>query len=216
MPDNLIFDAFVAGALGFISPSVLPLIPGYLAFVLGVHGVSVAAKRQVILGSLFFVLGFSLVFVSLGASATVAGQLMLQQSTLFRQIAGIVLIVVGLHTIGVFKVRSLLNDTRGEVTSKPAAMMVAVVVGSAFAFGWTPHIGPTLAAIFAAAAQPQSVNQGMALLSIYSLGLAIPFLLAALAIHELFVAFSKIRRHDHKIAIVSGLLMIATGVLIFQ
>jgi cytochrome c-type biogenesis protein len=205
------FSAFIAGVLSFISPGVLPLIPGYLSFISGVsleemRGPTPAAgaKRQVIITSLLFILSFSLVFVVLGASATVAGQFMLQQSTLLRTIAGVLLIIFGLHTIGILKIPFLLKDARVQ----------AVVAGISFAFGWTPYIGPILAAILAVASQPASVSQGIGLLSTYSGGLAIPFLFTALAINQ-FIAFSKTRPHYHTIEIVSGALIITTGVLIF-
>ena len=233
-----LFGAFIAGVLSFISPCVLPLIPGYLSFISGVSleemrgmqpvaagaaggtmtvatGVSNAAKRQVIVTSLFFILGFSLVFVSLGASATYLGQFLMERLTIFGKIAGVLLIIFGLHTIGVFKIPFLLNEARVQANTKPASMIGAVIVGISFAFGWTPCIGPILSAILLVAAQQDSVNQGIVLLSIYSLGLAIPFLLTAIAINQFFAAFKKIRRHYHTIEIVSGLLMIVIGVLIF-
>jgi cytochrome c-type biogenesis protein len=189
-----LLDAFVAGVLSFISPGVVPLVPGYLAFIF----LNNTSKRQVILTSLIFILGFSLVFVSLGASATFLGQFLLEWLTLFGMIAGIVVIVVGLQAIGVIKI-----PFRGPV-----------IVGSSFAFGWTPCLGPVLSAILLVAAQPDSANQGILLLSAYSMGLAIPFLLTALAINQLFAA-SKIRRHHHTIEIASGVLMIVVGVLLF-
>ncbi len=235
MENVSLFGAFIAGVLSFISPCVLPLIPGYLSFISGVSleemrgmpvaagggtvavssGVTADAKRQVLITSLFFILGFSLVFVSLGASATYLGQFLMERLTIFGKIAGVLLIIFGLHTIGVFKIPFLLNEARVQANTKPASMVGAVIVGISFAFGWTPCIGPILSAILLVAAQQDSVNQGILLLSIYSLGLAIPFLLTALAINQFFVAFSKIRRHYHAIEIVSGLLMIVIGVLIF-
>lgn len=239
MENVSLFGAFIAGVLSFISPCVLPLIPGYLSFISGVSleemrgmpvtaggavavstGVNAtalgnAAKRQVIITSLFFILGFSLVFVSLGASATYLGQFLMERLTIFGKIAGVLLIIFGLHTIGVFKIPFLLNEARVQANTKPAGMIGAVIVGISFAFGWTPCIGPILSAILLVAAQQESVNQGIVLLSVYSLGLAIPFLLTALAINQFFVAFSKIRRHYHAIEIVSGVLMIVIGVLIF-
>ena len=242
MENVSLFGAFIAGVLSFISPCVLPLIPGYLSFISGVTleemrgmpvaagaaggtvavsssvgaaALSHAAKRQVITTSLFFILGFSLVFVSLGASATYLGQFLMERLTIFGKIAGVLLIIFGLHTIGVFKIPFLLNEARVQANTKPASMIGAVIVGISFAFGWTPCIGPILSAILLVAAQQESVNQGILLLSIYSLGLAIPFLLTAIAINQFFVAFSKIRRHYHAIEIVSGLLMIVIGVLIF-
>ena len=238
MENVSLFGAFIAGVLSFISPCVLPLIPGYLSFISGVSleemrglqpvaagaaggtmtvttGVSAAAKRQVIITSLFFILGFSLVFVSLGASATFLGQYLMERLTIFGKVAGVLLIIFGLHTIGVFKIPFLLNEARVQANTKPASMIGAVIVGISFAFGWTPCIGPILSAILLVAAQQDSVNQGIVLLSIYSLGLAIPFLLTAIAINQFFVAFKKIRRHYHTIEIVSGLLMIVIGLLIF-
>lgn len=240
MENVSLFGAFVAGVLSFISPCVLPLIPGYLSFISGVSleemrgmplaaaagggasalsapsaAISDAAKRQVIVTSLFFILGFSLVFVGLGASATVLGQFLMERLTIFGKIAGVLLIIFGLHTIGVFKIQWLLQEKRVQTSSKPAGMLGAIVVGISFAFGWTPCIGPILSAILLVAAQQESVNQGILLLSIYSLGLAIPFLLTAIAINQFFVAFSRIRRHYHAIEIVSGILMIVIGVLIF-
>ena len=229
-----LFYAFGAGLASFISPCVLPLIPGYLSFISGVSldemrgtavtaggaiaadgGMSAAAKRQVIVTSLFFILGFSLVFIALGASATVLGQFLMERLTILGKIAGVLLVIFGLHTMGVFKISWLLQEKRVHMESKPAGMIGAMVVGVSFAFGWTPCIGPILSAILLVAAQQESVNQGIVLLSVYSAGLAIPFLLTALAINQFFVAFKKIRRHYHAIEIVSGALMIVIGVLIF-
>jgi cytochrome c-type biogenesis protein len=233
MENVSLFGAFVAGVLSFISPCVLPLIPGYLSFISGVSleemrgtpvgggaialtaGVSADAKRQVIVTSLFFILGFSLVFVALGASATVLGQFLMDQISVFGKVAGVLLIVFGLHTMGVFKIQWLLQEKRVQTTSKPAGLVGATVVGISFAFGWTPCIGPILSAILLVAAQQESVGQGILLLSVYSLGLAIPFLLTAIAINQFFVAFKRIRRYYHAIELVSGALMIVIGVLIF-
>lgn len=177
-------------------------MPGYLAFIAAAARSGVT-KRQLIITSLFFVLGFSLVFVALGASATAPGQFIMQRVTMFAKIAGVALIIVGLHMMGVFRI------------PKRAGVATAMVVGISFAFGWAPSISPTLAAILAVASQHDSVNRGILLLSVYSVGLAIPLLLIAIAINDVFAAFSKIRRHSHAIEIISGVLMIVTGVLIF-
>lgn len=207
--------AFVAGVVGFLSPGVVALLPGYAAFAAHVARGEAYDKRGVIARSLLFILGFSLVFVTLGASATYFGQFLMERLTIFDQIAGVLLIVFGLHTMAVFKIAWLPQEKPVPANTKPAIMLGAVVVGSSFAFGWTPSIGPILSAILLAAAQQDSVGQGIVLLSTYSLGLAIPFLLTALAINQFFVASARIRRHDHAIEIVSGALLIVIGVLIF-
>lgn len=220
--------AFVAGLLSFVSPCVLPLIPGYLSFVSGVTleemrgaagaaptGPAPGARRKTLIASLAFVAGFSLVFVSLGASATAIGQFVMQRLTVLGKVAGIVIIIFGLHTMGVLKIGWLYAEKRLQTTQKPAGMVGAMLVGVAFAFGWTPCIGPILAAILAVAASQESVGQGVRLLAAYSLGLGIPFIATSLAINQFFAAFARIRRHYHAIEIASGALLVAVGVLIF-
>jgi cytochrome c-type biogenesis protein len=233
MENVTLFTAFVAGVLSFISPCVLPLIPGYLSYISGVSleemrgpvapaggGAAVAAPVQVVnprvmMTSIAFVLGFSLVFVSLGASATYFGQFLMERLSLLGKIAGVILIIFGLHMMGVFKIGWLYQEARFQTKSRPVGFFGAVLVGIAFAFGWTPCIGPILAGILAVAATQDTVGEGIRLLAIYSAGLGIPFLLAALAIDHFFTAFHKIRKHYHKIEIVSGLLLVIIGVLIF-
>jgi cytochrome c-type biogenesis protein len=228
--------AFGAGLLSFISPCVLPLIPGYLSYVSGVTvdemrggtagvipsgGVAVAtmtapvARKRVVLASLAFILGFSIVFVSLGASASAIGQFLMSRLTVLSRIAGAIIIVFGLHTMGVLRIEWLYQEKRVQTARQPAGLMGATLVGIAFAFGWTPCIGPILAGILAIAATRDTVADGVRLLSAYSLGLGVPFLATALAIDRFFAAFAKIRRHYHKIEIVSGALLIVIGVLIF-
>lgn len=224
MENVSLLAAFVAGVLSFISPCVLPLIPGYLSFISGVtleemRGTAIAAnrgaRRKTLVTSLCFVLGFSLVFVSLGASASALGQLMMQRLTLLGRIAGVVIIIFGLHTMGIFKISWLYAEKRMQTPKKPAGPLGAMLVGIAFAFGWTPCIGPILAAILAIAAAQESIGQGVRLLAVYSLGLGIPFLLTSLAINQFFAAFARIRRYYHAIEVASGALMIVIGVLIF-
>ena len=232
MENVTLFGAFVAGVFSFVSPCVLPLIPGYLSFISGVSleemrgmntgggtaavaGASPAAQRQVLITSIFFIIGFSLVFVALGASATYLGQYLMQRLSLLGKVAGVLIIIFGLHTMGVFKIPFLLNEARVQANAKPASLFGAMVVGIAFAFGWTPCIGPILAAILAVAAAQDTVGEGIRLLAVYSMGLAIPFLLTALAINQFFKAFAKIRRYYHTIELVSGAMMVIIGVLIF-
>jgi cytochrome c-type biogenesis protein len=226
-----ILAAFVAGVLSFISPCVLPLIPGYLSFISGATldemqgttgqpaAVGVAAtpsaRRRVVVTSLFFILGFSLVFVALGATASALGQFLMERLRLLGKIAGVVLVVFGLHTMGVLRIGWLYSERRVRVDRKPAGPLGALLVGIAFAFGWTPCIGPILAGILAVAGAQETIGKGVQLLAVYSAGLGIPFLMTALAIDRFFAAFARIRRHYRLIELVSGGLLVAIGVLIF-
>ena len=226
MENVSLLAAFVAGVLSFISPCVLPLIPGYLSFIsgatleemLGTGGPTIATtgtRRRSLISSLFFVLGFSLVFISLGASASAIGQFMMERLTLLGRIAGIVIIIFGLHTMGVLRIGWLYREKRFQSSNRPTSLVGAMLVGIAFAFGWTPCIGPILAAILTVAAGQETVGEGIRLLAVYSAGLAIPFLMTSLAINSFFTAFAKIRRYYHAIEVVSGMLMVIIGILIF-
>ncbi|HEX6465519.1 MAG TPA: cytochrome c biogenesis protein CcdA [Vicinamibacterales bacterium] len=215
--------AFAAGFLSFVSPCVLPLIPGYISFVSGVSldemrgDAALASSRlQVFITSLAFVIGFSLVFVALGASATAVGKFLFARLPLFSKIAGAVLIVFGLHMMGVFRLAFLETEKRVHSQRKPAGPLGAVLVGVAFAFGWTPCIGPILGGILAIAGSKNSVAEGVTLLAVYSLGLGIPFLLTSLAINQFFGAAKRIRRYYHAIELASGALLIVIGVLIIS
>lgn len=213
--------AFLAGLISFLSPCVLPLVPGYLSYISGVsseemrEGADLAAHRRVLFNSLGFILGFSLVFVALGATATFIGSFLTRELPLLSRVAGVIIVIFGLHTMGIFKIKALYMEKRFQVAAKPAGLLGSVLVGLAFAFGWTPCIGPILAAILTYAAQQQTVGQGIALLSAYSLGLGVPFFLTALAINAFFRMFDKIKKHMRIIEILSGLLLIAVGVLIY-
>jgi cytochrome c-type biogenesis protein len=224
MPNVTLFAAFLAGVLSFISPCVLPLIPGYLSFVSGVTldemrggavAASPAARRKAVIMSIAFVLGFSLVFISLGASATFIGTLLMEHLALLGKIAGVIIIVFGLHMMGVLRIGLLYNEKRVQTAHKPAGFLGAMLVGIAFAFGWTPCIGPILAAILAVASVQESVGEGVKLLAVYSAGLGVPFIATSLAINKFFAASARIRRHYHAIEVVSGVLLVAVGVLIF-
>jgi cytochrome c-type biogenesis protein len=218
--------AFVAGVLSFISPCVLPLIPGYLSYISGLTldemqgtGESAmslgTARRRVLSASIFFILGFSFVFICVGAAASVLGQYMLERQRLLAKIAAVIVILFGLHTMGVLRIGWLYSEKRVQVERKPTTLFGAFFVGLAFAFGWTPCIGPILAGILAIAGTQQTVGQGVRLLAVYSAGLGLPFLLTALAINQFFTVFKRIRRHYHAIEVVSGLLLVLIGVLIF-
>ncbi len=221
-----LFAAFIAGLLSFVSPCVLPLIPGYLSYISGVTleemegtGASAeavaASRRRVLIASIFFIIGFSVVFISLGAAASVVGEFLRDRLRLLTKIAGVVVILFGLHTMGVLRIGWLYSEKRVQVDAKPKGVVGAFLVGLAFAFGWTPCIGPILSGILLLAAEQQTISKGILLLAVYSLGLGVPFLLTALAIDRFFAAFKRIRRHYHTIEVVSGLLLVAIGVLIF-
>ena len=214
--------AFVAGFLSFVSPCVLPLIPGYISFISGLTLEEMrgtvnpgSSRTQVLLASLAFVLGFTVVFVAAGASASALGKFIYAQSPILEKIAGTILVILGLHMMGVFRIRLLENDRRIQTQRKPAGPIGAFVVGTAFAFAWTPCIGPILGGILAMAASRESVGEGMQMLAVYSLGLGVPFLLTSLAIDRFFAAAARIRRYYRIIELISGGLLIVVGLLIF-
>ena len=215
------FAALAAGFLSFLSPCVLPLVPGYISFVSGASlgelrgGPSAVARRRVLLMSLAFVTGFSLVFVALGATATAVGRFVLQHLPVFARSAGAVIVLFGLHTAGVLPVRLLDRERRVRVAGRPAALPGAFLVGVAFAFGWTPCIGPVLMGILALAGTAATVREGVLLLALYSAGLAVPFVLTALATEQFLSAAGRVRRQARRIEIASGILLVAIGVLIF-
>ena len=218
--------AFGAGLLSFISPCVLPLIPGYLSYISGLSldemrgtgAVTVAppaVRNRVLLSSFAFIIGFSLVFVALGASASAIGQFLMTRLTMLGRIAGAIIILFGLHTMGLLRIDWLYQEKRVQTNRRPAGFFGALLVGVAFAFGWTPCIGPILAGILAVAAAQNTIGEGVKLLLAYSLGLAIPFFAAALAINRFFAAFARIRKHYHFIELTSGALLVIIGILIF-
>ena len=224
MNENVtLLAAFAAGFLSFVSPCVLPLIPGYISFISGVsmdemRGTSDAppqtSRARIFLTSLAFVIGFSIVFVALGASASAVGKFMFARLPLLSKIAGAILIVFGLHTMGVFRLGFLDTEKRVQAQRKPAGPFGAMLVGVAFAFGWTPCIGPILGGILAIAGSKNSVWEGVVLLAVYSLGLGIPFLVTSLAINQFFGAAKRIRKYYRAIELMSGALLVAIGVLI--
>ena len=213
--------AFAAGFLSFVSPCVLPLIPGYISFISGASmdemrggTAPVTSRAQIFLTSLAFVIGFSIVFVALGASATAVGKFMFARLPLLSKIAGVILIIFGLHTMGVFRLAFLDAEKRVHTQRKPAGPLGAMLVGVAFAFGWTPCIGPILGGILAIAGSKNSVWEGVTLLAVYSAGLGIPFLITSLAINKFFAATKRIRKYYHAIELASGGLIVVIGVLI--
>jgi len=210
--------ALFAGFVSFLSPCVLPLVPAYLVYLTGAtveHVASeekpAASRRAVLLCALLFVLGFSTVFVGLGASASVIGSALRRWSAELSIVAGIVIIVMGLHFLGLTRIGFLMREGRAPIP-KPVGLWGAYMMGLAFAFGWTPCIGPVLAAILSIAAAENTVQKGALLLAVYSAGLGIPFLLAAVLIERSSSALARLRRHLVTVERVMGGLMVLVGI----
>ncbi len=210
--------AFTAGLLSFLSPCVLPLVPGYVSLISGTSVDALQAperrRSRVMASSLMFILGFSLVFIALGAVATGVGQLTREYYPLLTRVAGAVIIVFGLHLTGVLKIKALYADKRMHQVKGDSTPWGAFIVGFAFAFGWTPCIGPILATILAFAASQDTVLKGTWLLALYSLGLAVPFVLTSLGIDRFLGFYGRFRRHLHTVEVASGVLLIAIGALV--
>jgi cytochrome c-type biogenesis protein len=218
MHDVSIPAALLAGLISFLSPCVLPLVPPYLIYLTGATIEHVAndeteqsSRRAVMISALIFVLGFSTVFVALGASASFIGSLIRAWSAQLSIVAGIVIILMGLHFLGLTRIGLLMRE--GRLTApKPVGLWGAYVMGLAFAFGWTPCIGPILAAILSVAAAEATVAKGALLLTVYSAGLGVPFLLAAFMIDRFSTLFARMKRHLATVERAMGVLMVITGV----
>jgi len=210
--------AAIAGLVSFLSPCVLPLVPPYLVYLTGATIEHVAhdeteasSRRAVMISALLFVLGFSTVFVLLGASASLVGGLIRAWSAQLSVLAGIVIIVMGLHFLGLTRIGLLMREGRLPIP-KPVGLWGAYVMGLAFAFGWTPCIGPILAAILSIAAAEATVAKGAGLLAVYSAGLGIPFLIAAFMVERFSSVFARMKRHLATVERAMGVLMIVTGI----
>ena len=216
--DVTLFAALIAGLVSFLSPCVLPLVPPYLVFLAGTSLERLAdrepeprVKRETVAAAVLFVLGFATVFVALGASASVIGALIQRYSGPLAIIAGVVIIVMGLHFLGLTPIALLHRQKRLEL-AKPVGLWGAYVIGLAFAFGWTPCIGPILAAILAVAASEQTVARGAGLLAIYSLGLGIPFIIAAFAVEPFAAFLARFKTYMHRVEQAMGALLVLTGI----
>ena len=217
MADVPIAAALFAGTLSFLSPCVLPLVPPYLVYLTGTSLERLAdnepatlVKRDTVIAAALFVLGFSTVFVALGASASVVGAVLRAYSGILETVAGIAIIVMGLHFLGVTRIAFLMQEKRATMI-QPVGLWGAYAMGLAFAFGWTPCIGPILAAILAVAASEATVTKGAGLLAVYSLGLGIPFLIAAIAIEPFAAFLVRFRAHLGTVEKVMGGLLVLTG-----
>jgi len=212
-----------AGVISFLSPCVLPLVPAYLCFVARTSldqviedgTVARAMGRRVVMSALAFVLGFSTVFVLMGASASAINQLIFDYIDIVAKVAGVIIVLFGLHFMGLLKIPWLYREVRFNSSTAPTGLIGAYVIGLAFAFGWTPCVGPILATILTIAASRDSLGYGVSLLGVYALGLGVPFLIAALCLNPFMNFLQRFRRHIRKVEIATGALLTLTGVLIF-
>ena len=219
--DVTYYGALLAGFLSFLSPCVLPLVPPYLCFLGGTTFDQLTGEDEtpahvyqtVVMSSVAFVLGFTTVFVILGATATALGQMVVANLPILAKFAGVVIIIAGLHFLGVIHIPIMHREARYHADARPAGLFGAYLIGIAFAFGWTPCIGPVLGAILAVAAGNDTVTQGVSLLFVYSLGLGIPFILAAVAIKPFMAALQRFKGHLGTVEKVLGAFLVLTGIL---
>ncbi len=221
MENTTILIALISGLLSFLSPCVLPLIPSYIVFISGVSIDEISKEKssgkrrqKVLLGSLMFILGFSLIFISMGASATFIGKFLASNIRIFEIIGGLVVIFFGIHFSGLFRLRILEKEKRFNLGKKPLGYLGAFLVGVAFGAGWTPCIGPILGTILTLAATTQNLGRGIVLLSFYSAGIGIPFLLCGLILHKFFEYFKALRKYLRVITTVGGIMLIGIGILL--
>jgi len=214
--------ALLAGGLSFVSPCVLPLIPGYISFVSGVSLEDLTDREKaqkhlsrVLFNTIFFVIGFSLIFIALGASASFFGQWLFSNLAIFNKVGGVLIFLFGLHVSGLIRIRALNYEKRFHTGQKKFGLLGSTVIGMAFAFGWTPCIGPILGSILTLAANQGTIGEGVILLTFYSAGLGIPFILTALLFNFLIGFFGFIKRHFRAVELISGGLLMLIGVLVF-
>ncbi|MCL5977773.1 MAG: cytochrome c biogenesis protein CcdA [Nitrospirae bacterium] len=214
--------AFGGGLLSFFSPCVLPVIPSYVSYITGISFEDLTGEqdkgriRKVTLkNSLSFIAGFSLIFILLGASSSFLGSILSDYQDTVRKIGGVLIVVMGLYIAGILKIGFLMQDKRLHLQNKPAGLLGSFFVGTAFAAGWTPCIGPILGSILLYASTANSVTSGIELLTAYALGLGIPFLITSLAINTALSYFKKINRYMRVVSVVSGLFLVVVGILLF-
>lgn len=214
--------AFTAGFLSFVSPCVLPLVPSYVSYITGLSVEQLASqeerhrfRRVIVLNSVFFIAGFSAVFIAFGASATLIGQLLITYQDYVRKIGGLLIVVFGLYLLGVLNLNVLRTEKRYHFSSRPAGYVGSFVIGVAFAAGWTPCVGPVLGTILLYASTKEGILDGVTLLSAYSLGLGLPFFLTAMGVNRFLDYFKQVRGYLWGVSAVSGVLLVVVGAMIY-
>jgi cytochrome c-type biogenesis protein len=221
-PHISLFIAFAAGLLSFVSPCVLPLVPSYITYITGLtlEELTTQTERKgvraiIIANSLLFIAGFSIVFIAFGASASLVGQLLVTYQDFIRKLGGVLIVVFGLYVMGILKIKFLMAEKRMHLKSRPAGYAGSVLVGVAFAAGWTPCVGPILGTILVYASTTDSMLTGVELLSSYSLGIGLPLFITALAVDSFLNYFKKVRAYMYGISVASGIFLVLVGVLIY-
>ena len=221
-PDISLFLAFAAGLLSFVSPCVLPLVPSYVTYITGLTLEELTSETErarvrgtIIVNSLLFIGGFSAVFIAFGASASLAGQLLLTYQDFIRKLGGVLIIVFGLYVMGLLKLKFLMADKRIHFTSRPAGYVGSFLIGVAFAAGWTPCVGPILGTILLYASTTDSMLTGIQLLTSYSMGIGLPLFITALAIDSFLNYFKKIKGYMYGISMASGIFLVLVGVMLY-
>lgn len=221
-PDISLFLAFAAGLLSFVSPCVLPLVPSYITYITGLTLEELTSETErarvrgvIIINSLLFIAGFSAVFIAFGASASLIGQLLTTYQDFIRKLGGVLIVVFGLYVMGMLKLNFLMSEARIHLKSRPAGYVGSVLVGVAFAAGWTPCVGPILGTILVYASTTDSMLTGVKLLSSYSLGIGLPLFITALAVDSFLNYFKKLRGYMYGISVASGVFLVLVGVLIY-
>lgn len=221
MNDTTLWVAFTAGFLSFLSPCVLPLIPSYIGFITGISfsdltGLEDRGRvlRESMINSALFIFGFTIIFVLLGATATAVGTSLNRYQDVIRWVGGTLVIILGVHFTGLINIKFLQIEKRVHLKNRPVGYIGAILIGMAFAAGWTPCIGPILGSILMVAATQSEISKGMTLLAVYSLGFGIPFFLSAIALNKFLTTYKKISRHIPKIIVASGVILVIIGVLI--
>jgi cytochrome c-type biogenesis protein len=222
-PDPTMLLAFFAGLGSFFSPCVLPLLPSYLGFIAGLPATALLEGadparhwRRLLSSTMAFVLGFTVVFVAMGAAATAIGQILEAHLSILQKLAGLIVVILGLHMVGILRLTPLYRERRFRMAGRPMGLVGAFLIGMAFAFGWTPCVGPILGSVLLLASTSESVGRGVTLLLAYSLGLGIPFLTVGLAAGSLLPLLRRISGGLRTVEVIAGLLLIVVGLLIFS